>query len=453
MKLFGGECCYRMDASVRQSCFLPVPWPRRCGRYTRTLTPLLLPLLFLSVLVHPGTAGAYDEGASNNFFGLHAGESTTGSYNSFFGGYSGWKNTSGGYNSFFGHRAGISHTTGTYNNFFGYSSGNFTTTGSANAFFGADSGAGNTTGKWNVFLGRFAGSYNTVEDANTLIGAYVNLNPGSAPTTNPVTNATAIGARSYVASSNSLVLGSIKGVNGASANVNVGIGTSAPQRQLHLKGDNALFRMDRSMDTAAFMLVRTDATGSPLKTFVLGTNASGTNNGELVVNDLGTAVGGVGTRRMTIKNNGAVQFTGSVTAPGYFTASSLALKDNVRTFANALDTVSRLRGVRFDWKDSDQPAVGLIAEEVESVVPEVVTHADNGAAAGVSYASLVGVLVEAVKEQQATIQAQQKKVDTQQSTIDRQEQKLRTQQAELATLRVEIDQIKAQLKERQRTSL
>jgi polyhydroxyalkanoate synthesis regulator phasin len=69
--------------------------------------------------------------------------------------------------------------------------------------------------------------------------------------------------------------------------------------------------------------------------------------------------------------------------------------------------VNRLRGVSFDWKDSGKPSVGLIAEEVAEVVPEVVAYND-GAATGVNYASLVGVLVEAVKEQQGIVKEQQK---------------------------------------------
>ena len=434
MKRFSEESFNCANTVVRRPGFLLVFPARRCGRSCRTIAPLVLPLLFLSVIALPGTAGAYEEGIDQNFFGGNAGDSiTTGFSNSFFGGNSGAATTSGSNNSFFGYAAGTYNATGSYNAFFGNYSGAYNTTGASNSFFGKQSGFYNTTGAGSSSFGYGSGAANTVENYNTFIGYNADLYPGGAPATNPVTNATAIGAYSLVASSNSLVLGSSKGVNGATADVNVGIGTTAPQRQLHLKGTNALFRMDRPMDTAAFMLVRTDATGSPLKTFVVGANASGTNTGEFIVNDLGTAVGGVGTRRMTIKNNGAVQFTGSVTAASYFTASSLALKDNVRTFAHALDTVSRLRGVRFDWKDSGQPAVGLIAEEVETVLPEVVTHADNGAAAGVSYASLVGVLVEAVKEQQA-------KIDTQQTTIAAQQSEMQAtkaaHQAEMADLRL-----------------
>jgi hypothetical protein len=75
-------------------------------------------------------------------------------------------------------------------------------------------------------------------------------------------------------------------------NGNVGLGIDSPERQLHLRGSNATFRMDRSADTAAFILVRTNTAGTPLKTFVVGANAAGPNNGEFIINDLGTAVSG-----------------------------------------------------------------------------------------------------------------------------------------------------------------
>jgi hypothetical protein len=178
------------------------------------------------------------------------------------------------------------------------------------------------------------------------------------------------------------------------------------------------------------MLVRTDVSSTPLKTFVVGTNASGANTGEFVINDLGTAVSGPGTRRMTITNNGAVDFPGIVTAPQFIPMSSLAFKTNVQTYENALDTVNRLRGVRFDWKETGKPSVGLIAEEVDRVIPEVVSH-EGGTAKGVNYASLVGVLVEAVKEQQKELDSlKELKAEAQQ------------QREDIAHLKAEINRLK-----------
>jgi len=70
----------------------------------------------------------------------------------------------------------------------------------------------------------------------------------------------------------------------------------------------------------------------------------------------------------------------------------------------ALETVKRLRGVRFDWKKDGKHDIGLIAEEVGEVIPEVVAYEENGLdAKSVDYARLVSVLIEALKEQQKQI--------------------------------------------------
>lgn len=187
----------------------------------------------------------------------------------------------------------------------------------------------------------------------------------------------------------------------------VGIGTDAPQRMLHLVGANALFRMDRTEDAAAFMIVRTTPAGTPLKSYVIGTMASGSNNGQFVINDLGTAVGGAGVRRMTVENNGNVTFTGTVSAAGFVQPSSMRLKTNIAVIQDPIASLNQIRGVHFNWKTSGAPALGLIAEEVQAVFPEAVAvDPASGQVAGVDYSGLVGVLVEAVKSQQKTIEAQ-----------------------------------------------
>ncbi len=338
-------------------------------------------------------------GNNNTFVGESAGYSNTGSYNTFVGDNAGGSNTTANHNTFVGHMAGYDNT-GAGNTFIGHEAG-YVNTGNWNSFVGYLAGRSNTTGASNLFLGMYAGSSNTIEYTNTLIGNYADIEdslPGE------VINATAIGNRAFVSQANSLVLGSINGVNSANYSVNVGIGTSAPVRQLHVVGDQAVFRMDRPYDTAAFMLVRTDAGGTPLKTFVVGANASGSNSGSFVINDLGTAVSGAGTRRLTIDNNGIATFTSSVYALSFVPTSSLVYKTNVKTYENALETVKKLRGVSFNWKESGKPSVGLIAEEVEQVIPAVVAY-DGKDTVGVNYDSLVGVLVEAIKEQQAELDA------------------------------------------------
>lgn len=79
-------------------------------------------------------------------------------------------------------------------------------------------------------------------------------------------------------------------------------------------------------------------------------------------------------------------------------------KTNIRPL-DGLKLVRQLRGVRYEWKESGRTDVGLIAEEVGAVVPEVVTYAPNGSdAQSVNYAKLVALLVEAVKAQHAQLE-------------------------------------------------
>jgi hypothetical protein len=376
--------------------------------------------------------------SDNSFFGYKAGHGATGRQNAAFGSEAG-PAAGGDYNAFFGRGAGEKNT-GNDNSFFGWRAGNNNTTGFSNSFFGEWAGQNNTTGSNNAFFGDVAGASNTTESNNSFIGTRSTGFAG-------ITNATALGYRAQVRQSNSLVLGSIAGLNGAAANVNVGIGVPAPQRQLHLKGNNAVFRMDRDSDTAAFMIVRTNAAGSPLKTFVVGTNAAGADNGEFVVNDLGAAVGGPGTRRMTITNAGETHFTGIVRAPSFVSTSSLRFKENVHPIRNAPDLVDRLHGVSFNWKDTGRPSVGLIAEEVAEVIPEVVDWEENGLeAAGVNYSALVAVLIEAVKAQRRRAEAQAAEISGQRADLA----VLRARVGELESERAELVSLRSRLAEIER---
>lgn len=96
-------------------------------------------------------------------------------------------------------------------------------------------------------------------------------------------------------------------------------------------------------------------------------------------------------------------YVAAVTAIGDVTAfSDERLKENITTIPNALEKVMSLRGVSFD-KDGNRN-IGVIAQEVEQVVPEVVkTEDDEMGTKSVAYGNLVGLLIQAIKEQQAEI--------------------------------------------------
>ena len=217
-------------------------------------------------------------GTNNLFAGVGAGTVNTGQGNAFFGSQAGLNNTSGIFNSFFGFQAGLNNTSGIENSFFGWSAGKDNITGNSNvfignqtgksnvggslntyvgyavgtsnlngnfnsifgdragsrnlgtgnSFFGEGSGYSSTTGIYNSFFGLLTGQTNETGSYNTLLGFQADVGA------NNLTNANAIGSRAFVTSSNSIVLGAINGVNGATADTNVGIGTTAPQTRLQV---------------------------------------------------------------------------------------------------------------------------------------------------------------------------------------------------------------------------
>ena len=215
------------------------------------------------------SAGNHNTGTDNTFIGNSAGvANSSGSFNTYVGvfagaaGTSGDQNTAVGYNTsvgtsidfdntvvgyqagnngitdhntIVGSQAGNTHM-GSNNSHFGYHAGSSNYLGGLlsfdNSFFGAKSGISTTSGGFNSFFGTEAGDTNTTGSDNTLVGGKADVGSGD------LNNATAIGHRAQVTQNNSLVLGSINGVNGAFNNTNVGIGTTAPAERLHVGTGN-----------------------------------------------------------------------------------------------------------------------------------------------------------------------------------------------------------------------
>ena len=86
----------------------------------------------------------------------------------------------------------------------------------------------------------------------------------------------------------------------------------------------------------------------------------------------------------------------SVTATAFFYSSDERLKENVTPVTNALDVIDSLNGVEFDWKEDGKHDIGVIAQEVEAVIPEAVQETDGTKT--VSAAPIIAYLIEAVKE-------------------------------------------------------
>jgi hypothetical protein len=87
--------------------------------------------------------------------------------------------------------------------------------------------------------------------------------------------------------------------------------------------------------------------------------------------------------------------------------SDSRLKDNITPISTPVDKIKSLRGVEFDWNSGEQVGthdVGLIAQDVEAVLPEAVTTQEDGYK-NLAYTKVIPLLVEAMKEQQAMIEA------------------------------------------------
>ena len=109
-----------------------------------------------------------------------------------------------------------------------------------------------------------------------------------------------------------------------------------------------------------------------------------------------------------------VRANGNATLAGVLTQNSdEALKKNIEPIANASHLLQQLHGYRYQWKDENADAdkqLGLLAQEVQKVLPELVKEGDNGKL-GVNYSGLIPVLLEALKEQQVRIAELEKKLE------------------------------------------
>lgn len=370
---------------------------------------------------------------------------SSGGTNNLFAGVNSATNNTGSGNAFFGASAGQNNTTGINNAFFGFNAGSANNGGGANAFFGVNAGTANIGSSNNTFLGANAGNTNLTGNGNTYIGA--NSDGGFL-----ITNSVAIGQKAFVGQSNALVLGSINGINGATANTDVGIGTSTPLARFHVVGDSILngwvgigtttpqARLNLVDNNPLPIILESSWTGGTgiqfINTggggtkrwtinadFVMSfrnqaasgdilrlTNTGGNGNGTaFVFGDLnvdstvsvGTMVNGLST---SVCWNSVNKFLGTC-------SSSIRYKKDLQPFTGGLSLLKQFNPVTFRWKSDDTADLGFVAEDVAAVEPLLTTTNKDGQIEGVKYDRISAVLVNAVKEQQAQIERQQKQID------------------------------------------
>ena len=110
--------------------------------------------------------------------------------------------------------------------------------------------------------------------------------------------------------------------------------------------------------------------------------------------------------KMTLNSSGDLSVVGSMTAAGDVIAfSDKRVKTNIKTINNGLEKISKLRGVSYNRTDIDDKSnkIGVIAQEVKEVLPEVVIYNEDEDKFGVEYGKMAGVFIEAIKELKAEV--------------------------------------------------
>ena len=229
------------------------------------------------------------------------------------------------------------------------------------------------------------------------------------------------GTRGYMQIGNSWASGSeILVVDGD--NQRVGIGTTSPGAKLDVDvaGSNGGMRVISSSDSkiAHFRLaggsrelLQIGGESDSVSKVQIGTSATSAPAIEIDSSDDVKITESLGIGVAASSTTGRLDCSNDVVA---FSTSDKRLKENIKPLDSALDKVLQISGVEFDWKELTEEEkktihgneghdVGVIAQEIEEVLPEVVTTRDSGYKA-VKYEKIVPLLIEAIKEQQQQIE-------------------------------------------------
>ncbi|HVN57377.1 MAG TPA: tail fiber domain-containing protein [Bacteroidales bacterium] len=370
-------------------------------------------------------------GQSNVFLGYMAGyyaDST--SFNVFIGRESGYSNNAGTFNNFIGYQAGRNMTGGKSNTFIGYqagmagasaadsnnvmigkSVGYHLTTGHDNIGLGNAAGFNLTTGYYNVMIGTNAGYTSSSGKYNTIIG----YQAGENTTSDYGTMLGYLAGNASTSGFSQTMLGYAAGMNNTGS-YNVMVGTCAGQYST--SGDYNTYvglaaGYSNSGDNNVFIghwAGYGEATSS--NKLIVETNYTGTDNvtNALIYGDFSTNMlrlnGNVGIGvSPSYKFQVGVAGDGSqARANAWNLLSDMRLKKNITDIQNPVGILSSLHGFYFNWNQGTDNSrqLGLSAQEVEKVLPEIVSKGGDGYLS-VEYSKLAPVLIEAIKDQQKTI--------------------------------------------------
>lgn len=338
------------------------------------------------------TAGNYNVGIGQ----VALQQNTTGSSNIAIGWSALWGNTIGTHNVGIGNSAAQNISTGGSNTAVGASALTYISTGSNNIGLGYAGAYGVRTGQHNIGIG--SNTLGQFPDGSNNIAIGQNaLNGGAGP--HAVTNSTentAVGAWGLYNSSEgsfNVALGTNAGAYNKSGSYNTFIGYRSGAFGANMSGSRNVFIGAYAGNASD----NTNTAGVATANDKLYIN-NGTSNIPLIEGDFSS------TGRY-LQVNSKLHVTGNLTYGGSFSSTSdERLKENIKPLKNSVANLSKIQGVSYqlkDRKDKDAKEVGVIAQNVQKVYPELVTkftHTDGKEYKAVNYIGLIAPLIEAVKD-------------------------------------------------------
>ena len=347
---------------------------------------------------------------------------------------------------------------GSYGNdsaFLGFA-GNSTMTGSGNTASGPYALASNTTGSYNVAVGPSALGSNTTGLSNTASGIYalfLNTTGGSNTASgNQALYSNTTGASNTAAGGGALFSNTTGSHNTASGIQALYSNTTGYENTA--VGGEALFSNTTGNDLTCIGYFCSASEDGLSNATAIGAHAVVSTSNALVLGGTGAYAVKVGIGTATPSSVLTIaQGAGHPVSDGWETFSSRRWKTNIQTLHGALGKVEQMRGVSYDLKANGKHEVGVIAEEVGAVIPELVSYEENGKdARSVDYSRLTALLIEATKEQQIAFCKEQaelakalRQIRQQQSLLRAQSSGMRSLQAEVRETRESLLKVKAQV--------
>lgn len=193
------------------------------------------------------------------------------------------------------------------------------------------------------------------------------------------------------------VVGTIRNISNDNSTGYIGIGTTVPSQKLSIVDGSINIKRVTSPATG-FGIAIEDVLDSVKWTLAYNPN----------FNSFRISEGGVATRLAIMNGSGNIgigtespteklEVNGSVKAVGFLYSSDVRLKKEIKTIENSLKKIEALRGVSFKWKSNEESELGFIAQEVETVFPDLVVTSDKDGLKSVKYGNLTAPIVESIK--------------------------------------------------------